>query len=313
MALVSLTVVMAKMSLEQVSFFRFLWLQMLVASVAMLLYTFAYKKEKIAFPLDKRQWLIVIAIGMLNYLLVRSLFIYALDNLTVVTHAYLMNFVGLATMLLSALVLKERPTKNQVLGGLIAVSGLWIYFLELPKASELFGVLALLIAVLSLAATNILIRYLHIHQSRLRAIDGQDKLMQPAGNNSPISSSTKSPINLLSNNQVATFAIVIGSLPIIILGWIYDSENLSMSLINWGIVFANGVIAVAFVMMVFTQVMQHLKAFEASVIATIGVIFSAAFSMIILQEQPAIYHYCGIALMLLGIGLVQWPAKTGTK
>ncbi len=58
-------------------------------------------------------------------------------------------------------------------------------------------------------------------------------------------------------------------------------------------------------MVVFSQVMQYLKAYEASIIATSGVIFSALFAMPVLGDFLTVYEISGILIMLLGIILVQ--------
>ncbi len=186
MAAVSLTIVYAKQSLAEVSYFSFLWLQMLAACIGMLIYTLVIKRETNIVKVTRRTWLLVVGIGLLNYAIVRSLFIFSLELLPVTTHAYIMNFVGIATVILSSIILREHPTRIQLLGSLIALAGLWMFFFQQPSGSEIIGIFWLVIAVLCLALTNILIRLLHLA--------GEPEL---------------------SSNQVATFAICIGSTPLI--------------------------------------------------------------------------------------------------
>lgn len=276
MAAVSLTIVYAKQSLAEVSYFSFLWLQMLAACIGMLIYTLVIKRETNIVKVTRRTWLLVVGIGLLNYAIVRSLFIFSLELLPVTTHAYIMNFVGIATVILSSIILREHPTRIQLLGSLIALAGLWMFFFQQPSGSEIIGIFWLVIAVLCLALTNILIRLLHLA--------GEPEL---------------------SSNQVATFAICIGSTPLIIWGLLVDLPLPDISINNWIIISLNGLVAVGVVMVVFSQVMQYLKAYEASIIATSGVIFSALFAMPVLGDFLTVYEISGILIMLLGIILVQ--------
>ena len=63
-----------------------------------------------------------------------------LERLPATTHAYLVNFVGLVTMAMSAVALKERPSLLQIVGALVAVLGLRVFFDEVPPPSEMTGV-----------------------------------------------------------------------------------------------------------------------------------------------------------------------------
>jgi O-acetylserine/cysteine efflux transporter len=280
MALVSLVITYAKQSLNEVPFFTFVWLQMVFASVAMLINTFVLQKEKWPIKVTAKAYLMVFGIGVLNYIIVRLLFIYSLDLLPVTTHAYLLNFVGIVTMVFSAILLKEKPKRLQILGASIAILGLWIFFYESPKEGELQGLLAILIAIISLALTNILLRNLH--------------LIKEHG---------------LSHNHIATFAVCIGSFPLIVWGLLNDLPLLEISAVNWSIIVLNGIVANALVMTVFSQVMQHLKAYEASILAMSALIFTAIFAMPILNDYLAGAEILGIVLLLVGIGIVQWRRK----
>jgi hypothetical protein len=55
-------------------------------------------------------WTSLIWIGIGNFTIVRVLCMLALDRLLATTHAYLVNFVGIATMLMSIVIVQERPS-----------------------------------------------------------------------------------------------------------------------------------------------------------------------------------------------------------
>ncbi|TQV87381.1 DMT family transporter [Aliikangiella coralliicola] len=276
-ALVALITVFAKSTLKQVSFFTFIWLQLLSASIAMIIYTFILKKEKFPKNLPRQVWLIILGIGVLNFAIVRTIFIYALDVLPVNTHAYIMNFVGIVTMVLSALLLRERPGFVQIVGAVIALVGIRFYFYQLPGGNEIEGIIWLSIAVLCLAATNILMRQLHLLETQY-----------------------------VSNNMVATLSICVGAFPLVILGAIIDYPLPSIGARDWLVIILNGLIAIGLVMVVFNQVMKVLRAYEASILATSGVIFTAIFAMPILGDYLELHEIVGVLLMITGIALVQF-------
>ncbi len=280
MAVGALVIVLAKRTLNNLSFVSFLWLQMSVAIVAMLIYTFAFKKEKLPSQVNIKEWALVIAIGLLNFVIVRFIFIYALDLIPVTTHAYVMNFVGIITMLLSSVLLKEKPFGLQIIGALIAILGIWVYFYESPPANEVNGVLWLSFAVFCLALTNICMRLLHLLKD-----------------------------NKLSSNQVTTMSILVGGIPILIYGIATDLPLPSIDWFDWLIIIANGLLAVALPIVVFIQVLEHLRAYEASILATCGVIFTALFAIPILGDYLTSFEVLGMLLMLIGLYFVQKQKK----
>lgn len=275
MALVSLVVVLAKDTLNKISFLSFLYLQMMVAVIATSVYSFIISREKFPANISRKEWLLVIAIGILNFSLVKFIFIYALELIPVTTHAYIMNFVGIVTLLLSVMLLKEKPLARQLIGSLIAIFGLWLYFYESPSSTQIKGVIALSFAVFCLALTNICMRQLHLLKGRK-----------------------------LSDKQVTAISLLFGGIPIIIYGAFHDLALMEIKLWDWLIIIANGLIAVAYIILVFVQVLKHLKAYEASILATSGVIFTAIFAMPLLGDYLTAYEGFGMLLMFVGLVLV---------
>lgn len=280
MVAISFVITLAKKSLQEVPFYTFVWLQMVFAIIAMLFYLVVIRKESLLVREKPTVWLMLFGVGLLNYCAVRFLFIYSLDLLPVTTHAYLINFVGIVTMFLSALLLNEKPTVLQVLGAFIALLGVWVFFYEKPKGGELLGILSISLAVVCLALTNILIRKLQLAKN-----------------------------HGLNHYQIATLSVCIGGLPLVIVGLMIDFPIKKISNQDWLIIILNGVIANALAMTVFSQVMQYLKAYEASVIAMSGIIFTALFAMPLLNDYLNAMELLGIAFMIVGIALVQYQYR----
>ncbi len=221
-------------------------------------------------------WAYIIWIGVANFTIVRVLFMLSLDRLPVTTNTYLVNFVGIVTMLMSIFILKERPSIFQILGAALAVSGLRVFFREIPPPSELIGVIYVAIGVLALASTNNIARKLAIVTR-----DG------------------------LSNNIISTVALWIGGLPVVLTGLMIDWPPPVAGWQNWGIILLNAIVAIAIGLTVWNYILRTLRSYEASILAASGVIWTAIFAVPILGERLALHQIVGIAMMLVGLSLVQ--------
>ena len=125
--------VLAKLAFsDDVPPFTFVWLQYAIGGLAITLYTFVIRRERIPNDLPRNAWSYILWIGLLNFVVVRVMFLLALERLPATTHAYLINFVGIATMVLSIYFLGERPSFVQMSGALLAVLGLRVFFQALP-------------------------------------------------------------------------------------------------------------------------------------------------------------------------------------
>jgi drug/metabolite transporter (DMT)-like permease len=277
MALVALVITSAKIALQTVPFYTFTWLQMVFAIGFLLIYQFAVDRHSMFRNVSRNDWFYLVTIGLLNYFLVRLLFVLALTELPVTTHAYLMNFVGIVTMLIGIMLLKELPSRGQIVGAGIAISGLSVFFSNSDIEGSSIGFIAVSFAVLCLALTNIAIRKFHQYST-----------------------------SAISHQQVAMLTVMIGGGPIIIWGFLFDLPEFSISLANWFIIASNGIVANALVMLIFSQAMVVLKAFEASILAMSGLIFTAIFAVPMLAEVLTIEKLMGIAILLFGILLVNW-------
>lgn len=154
----SLVAVLAKLALREVAPFTFVWLQIATGGVALTLYTFGLRGERIPRGLGRDVWISTAAIGISYFTLSRVFFMFSLERLPATTHAYLINFTGVVTMLMSIAILRERPSLFQVMGAALALAGLRVFFREIPPPEELIGLLYMLLAVLALSSYNTIAR-----------------------------------------------------------------------------------------------------------------------------------------------------------
>ena len=265
-----------KLALSDVDPFTFTWLSVGVGVVGMSIYTFVIRRERIPSNLSRQVWIYLFAMGFFNFFVVRTALTLSLDLLDATTNTYLVNFVGFVTMGMSIFILKESPTIFQLLGALVALLGLRVFFQKIPPPDELRGVLIIFVGILALAYTNNIARKLAIV--------------------------TK---NELSNNIISTVALLIGGSLLVVVGLIVDWPPRITGAANFAILLYIGLVVIAFCMTVWNYILRTLRSYEASILGASTVIWTALLAIPILGESLSGNEVWGIILMLVGLGLVQ--------
>ncbi len=159
---------------------------------------------------------------------------------------------------------------------LLLYLGLKYFFWDTIVGGEWQGIVAIVVAVVCLALTNIIMRLLHkVNQQNITSL------------------------------QIVSYTIIIGTIPIVVSSTFIEVKLSQISFYDYGIVFLNAVFSICLVMFVFNFALKILKAFEASIIASCGVIFTALFSSWLLDSPILINEAVGIAILFIGIYLVQ--------
>jgi probable blue pigment (indigoidine) exporter len=268
--------VLTKLALRDVPAFTFVWLQIAAGGALLTLYTFGVRRARWPTGIGRETWASIAWIGIGNFTLVRVFSLLALARLPATTHIYLVNFTGIVTMAMSAVVLHERPAVLQIAGAVVAMLGLRVFFRDIPPPTELAGVAYLAVAVVALASTNTLAR----------------RLGRSAGQR-------------LSNDVVSTLAVWTGGIPVVLYGVWTDWPPRVPGPATWGIIVLNAVVGIAFAPTVWNHVLRTLRSYEASLLASTTVIYTALFALPILGERLDRRQAGGIVLMLAGLALVQ--------
>ncbi len=269
----SLSSVWAKLVLDQMPLFTFLWLMVATGMVILLVYACLLKRIPWPWAQIKGHGVKLLLIGLAYFFFYRLAFVYGLSKLPVTTHAYVINFTGLVTMLLSAVMLKEHPSGKQWMGALLALSGVFVYFNQWPDWSQQLALLVLALGVLCLALTNIWIREL----------------------------SSKG----LGSTVLATVAMVLGGTPLVLVGLYSDGVSVVLTGFQWFVIVLNAAVVLSLGVVIWSHALKYIRSYEASVLASSGVIFVALFSVPILGDVIDWYEWCGIAIMLMGLFLMQ--------
>lgn len=272
----SLGTVITKLALEDVSPLTLTWVSIVIGGVVLITYTFVFRRERIPRGLGRQVWTYIFLIGFFNFVVGRFTLMFALDLMPATTNAYITNFIGFITMGMSIFILREVPTAFQVLGAVIAFSGLRVFFLEIPPASELLGIVITMIGITGIAYTNNIAR-------KLAIITNFE----------------------VSNNIISTMALIMGGSITVAIGLILDWPPQIHGVQNWGTVLYSGVMGVAIGLTVWNHVLRTLRSYEASILGASTVIWTALLAVPILNERLATNQIIGILLMLTGLAFVQ--------
>ncbi len=271
----SLGNVLSKMALREVAPMTFTYLTIAVGLAAMVIYTFVIRRERIP-QLSRKVWIYILAIGFFNFVIGRIPSTFALQAIPASTHSYLTNFIGFITMGMSIFILRESPTLFQVLGAVVAFSGLRVFFIETPPPEQVTAALLILVGISGVAFTNNIARKLAILTE-----------------------------NKLSNNIISTLAIMFGGSITILVGLITSWPPRLGSLADLGVILYSGLISTAIGLTVWNLILRTLRSYEASILGASTVIWTALLAVPILGERLAINQIIGIGLMLTGLILVQ--------
>lgn len=272
----SLVTVLAKRVLEEVRPFTFAWLQIGIGVAVLTAFMVGVRGVRIPRGLPPRVWIYLVLIGVGNFAVVRVTFMLSLERIPAVTHAYLVNFVGIVTMLMSMWMLRERPGPRQMVGAGLAVVALHVFFLEIPAPERLTGVMYAAVGVVALALTNNLARQL------VMITEGE-----------------------LSNDVISTLAAWIGGIPIVIAGLMIDGWPSLARADSWWVIGLAGVVTIAVGLTVWNHVLRTLRSFEASLLGSLSVVFAALFAIPILGEGLEPHEGAGIAMMMVAVVLTQ--------
>ena len=268
--------ILMKIALFEVHPITFAWLTVGTSMIIMSLYTFIIRKERIPRGLSKQVWFYIIMIGICNFTISRLTRPFALQRLPVVTTSYVGNFIGFITMGMSIFILKESPTIYQILGALIALTGIRIFFIVGPTSYEFVGILFILVGIFAVAYTNNIARKLAIV--------------------------TK---NELSNNIISTVALLIGGTLTVTFGLLFDWPPQIVGLKNWGIILYQSIVCISIGLTVWNKILRTLRSYEASILGASTIIWTSILAVLILQEKLTSYKFIGMGLMVIGLVLVQ--------
>jgi drug/metabolite transporter (DMT)-like permease len=221
--------------------------------------------------LSKWGWLRLIGLGLLFYTLTQGTAFLGLAYLPAITVSLLLSFTPVVVTLFGVILLAERPTLFQWGGIGLYLVGAMIYFYPASfPASQLFGLIVVLIGLLTNALSAILGRYIN-----------------RAGDLSPLA--------------VTVVSMGFGAAVLLVMGIIVQGLP-PLSLLNWAIIGWLAVVNTAFAFTLWNHTLRILPAMESSLINNTMMIQIPILALLFLGEK--ITWQGGIGLVLAGIGIL---------
>lgn len=219
--------------------------------------------------LPRRSWVKLALMGVISYPLGNSMLFWGLQSLHSTTSAFLLNSMPLATLALGVVWLKERPTRLQLVGLVIALAGGLVFFGTRIPSAEAIPIVVTLLGAVCLSIFGVMAREF----ARDGLVDGV----------------TLAAIPLLFGGGVLMIAVPPAYIP---------SARVSAVLVWLAIVNS----AVAYLL--WNHALKRLQAFEISIVANLMPMGTGLLAPFLIGESVGASAWIGIGVALAGVVLV---------
>ncbi|MEM3638301.1 MAG: DMT family transporter [Conexivisphaerales archaeon] len=269
----STSFILIKYGLSQIPAISFAAYRYSIAS-AILIAAASFSKKSSA-SISRRDFALLLAMGLTGYSLAQGLQFVGLSLLSTDTTAFLQNTTPVFVLALSYSFSRERPLTIQVIGLLVTLAGLTSFFWGSQLKFEASGVMIVLIGSFAWAVYLILLRISRVHEK-------------------------------MGYLRFTAISMGLGSLLMLIPSLISEGiTNLNSE--AWLILIWLAVINTAFAFYLWNLSSKVLSAFELSVLQNTMLVQIALLSWLFLGEGLSLPMAVGMVLILVGSGLVQLP------
>jgi drug/metabolite transporter (DMT)-like permease len=270
--------VIIKFGLEEIPPFIFAGLRYSLASIILCAIIFNNKDYYQSIKSQSKQWWIkVLAYGLLFIAITQGAQFLALDLLPAITVSFILNITPFIVIILSTIIISERPTLYDLFFLFITFLGLIMYFLPLDlESATIAGLIVGIIAVLANAGSSILGRDLNKKQDAPPIV-------------------------------ITCVSMVIGSVVLLILGISLDSIYIVFSLSMTSIIYIIwlGLINTALAFTIWNKAMIKLRAVDISLINSTMLPQVVLLSIIFLSEFPTFKEWVGLILLVISVFCIQ--------
>jgi drug/metabolite transporter (DMT)-like permease len=266
--------IVIKLGLKDIPALTFAGLRYSLAFIFLLPFALLSPQRAQLRGLSGKDWLRLVALGVLYYAVAQGAQFIGLAYLPAVTVSILLNFTALVVVFLGILFLGERPGWLQWLGVAFFAAGILTYFYPVAfPMQQVFGLLIVLFGVLANALSSILGRYINRSRS-------------------------------LSPLLVTVVSMGIGS-GLLLVGGILIQGLPMLSLLNWFFIAWLAIVNTAFAFTLWNSTLQVLSAMESSIINGTMLVQIAILAWIFLGEGLTLQEIAGMVLVGIGAILVQ--------
>jgi drug/metabolite transporter (DMT)-like permease len=270
--------VLVKIGLENIPALTFAGLRYFIAFLILLVVFYRSGQFTALRNLSRRDWLSLIALGLVYYTLTQGTQFLGLKYLPAILFSFILNFTSPVVALLGIPLLKEKLTRLQWIGMGIFLIGVVVYFYPLGiQASMALGVAIGLFSMLANSAASILGRFIN-----------------RTGHLEPLT------VTVVSMGIGATALLGSG---------LFVEEMPRLDLTGWGIILWLAVVNTAIAFTLWNRTLRTLSAAESSMINNTMLVQIAILAWFFLGERPSVQEWLGMGVVVVGVVLVNLRKK----
>jgi drug/metabolite transporter (DMT)-like permease len=218
-------------------------------------------------------WWKLAVLGFLGYTVAQGLQCVGLSYLPAVMVTLILNFTPLVVMILNVLFTGEYPNRDQIAGMVLVLTGAVLFFSDRLEGGTLTGVLITFVSGLGWAGYMVAGKLLF-----------KEKRVSPLGN--------------------TAFAMGFGSALISASALLFEGLA-PIPLTGWAIIIWLGVVNTAAAFFMWNHALETIDSFELSILQNTMLIQTTILSMIFLGERLPAIKYVYMALVFIGVYVVQ--------
>lgn len=266
--------VLIKIGLKGIPPLTFAGLRYMLAFLCLLPFFLRSSGAQVLRRMDRRTWLNMVVLGVFFYTLAQGAQYVSLAYLPAVTVNLVLGFNPVLVTLLGMLLLAEVPNWLQWLGVAAAMAGVVVYFYPVENpAGQVFGLAAGLVCLLASAYSAILGRSINRR-----------------GDLTPL--------------HVTVISMGIGA-PLMLLAGLLSEKWAPISPVAWLIIVYLAVVNTALAFTIWNLTLRTLPAMESSMINNAMTVQVPVIAVIFLGESLGFKEIAGLALIALGVLVVQ--------
>jgi drug/metabolite transporter (DMT)-like permease len=265
--------VLIKIGLENIPALTFAGLRYFIAFLFLLVVFYRSGQSVHVRTLTRRDWLALIALGLVYYTLTQGTQFLGLKYLPAILFGFLLNFTAPVVALMGIPLLKEKLTWLQWVGMGIFLVGVFVYFYPIGiQAGMALGVAIGLFSMLANSIASILGRFIN-----------------RAGHLDPLT--------------VTVVSMGVGA--IVLLGsGLFVEELPRLDISGWGIILWLAVVNTAIAFTLWNRTLRTLSAAESSMINNTMLVQIAILAWFFLGERPTLQEWLGMGVVVVGVVLV---------
>jgi drug/metabolite transporter (DMT)-like permease len=231
-------------------------------------------------PISKNLWLRLILIGISSYTIGNGAIFWGLKFIPATTGSFLMGMIPLLVLFGGAIFLKEIPTRWQISGVFLSLSGSALFFSSGLLPGEPRGLIILVVGLLGIMSFSLLGRGI--------------------AKNKELDTLRLTALPLLIGGGVSLV------LAFIVEGWPVFTRN-SLLIVLW-----LAVVNTALGYMLYNHSLKELTALEMSMVMNLSHFFTDFIGWLLLGERLSLIQFIGMLVMISGVILVQRWARPKT-